>query len=209
MTPTVPALAGSALGLAAGAGLNSYAVLLVYGFLARFFPDQYPGTLGQILASTPALATCGTLFLLEFFADKIPGLDHVWDVVHTIVRPLAGAFLAIAVVQPHVDTAGAVVAGGAGGGVSLVTHLVKSATRLTSTALTAGVANAALSLAEDVVAFLQALVALFLPLVALVVVVAIAVIFLVTVPRLASRMDLLGRRRGKPKADPPPAPAPG
>lgn len=206
---TLPTLAGSALGLAAGAGLNSYAVLLVYGSLARLFPEEYPGSLGQILATTPALATCAGLFLLEFFADKIPGLDHVWDVVHTLVRPLAGAFLAVAVVQPHVDTAGAILAGGAGGGVSLVTHLVKSATRVTSTALTAGVANAAISLAEDIVAFLQALVALFLPLVALVVVVAIAVIFLVTVPRLASQMDLLGRRRGKPKGEPPVAPAPG
>jgi phosphotransferase system glucose/maltose/N-acetylglucosamine-specific IIC component len=82
-----------------------------------------------------------------------------------------------------------------------VAHLVKSATRLTSTALTAGVANIALSLAEDVLAFLQALVSIFLPIVALVVVLALACIFLLTVPRIARRIDLFGRRR-TPKPQP-------
>lgn len=193
----VPTLFGTGLGLAAGAGLNAYAVLLVYGGLARLFPDDYPGSLARLLSSTPALTAFAALFVLEFFVDKIPGLDHVWDVLHTFVRPLVGAVLAIAAVSheaPH--GAVAVVAGGCGGLVALAAHLVKSATRLTSTALTAGVANVALSLAEDILAFLQALVSIFLPLVALMVVVALGGIFLLTVPRIARRVDLFGRRRG-------------
>ncbi len=197
-------LFGTGLGLSAAAGLNSYAVLLVYGAIARFFPEDYPGAIARLLASTPALSIAAALFLLEFFADKIPGLDHFWHLLHSIVRPLVGALVAIAAVQPEGSTALSIAAGGAGGGVALVSHLVKSATRLTSTALTAGVANAALSLAEDVVALLQSLVAIFLPLVALVVVIAIGFIFVLTIPRMARFLDLFGRRRPRP-AGPPPA----
>jgi hypothetical protein len=192
---TLPSLFGTGLGLAAGAGLNSYAVLLVYGAMARFFPENYPGAADRALASTPVMIALGALFLLEFLVDKIPGLDHFWDVVHSFVRPLAGAFLAVAVMQPHASSPVTILAGGAGGVTALASHLVKSATRLTSTALTAGVANIALSLAEDVLAFLQALVSIFLPIVALVVVLGLACIFLLTVPRIARRIDLFGRRR--------------
>ena len=189
-------LFGTGLGLAAGAGLNAYAVLLVYGGFVRLFPEEFPGALGQILSSTPALIAFGVMFLLEFFADKIPGLDHFWDILQTIVRPLAGAVLAIAAVNPSGDSAVlSAVAGGSGGGVALAAHFLKSATRLTSTALTGGLANAALSLAEDVVAFLQALVSIFLPLLSLVLVAALAGLFLLSVPRIARSVDLFGRRR--------------
>jgi hypothetical protein len=120
------------------------------------------------------------------------------------VRPLVGALVAVAAVQPEGSPVLNVVAGGAGGGVALVSHLVKSATRLTSTAVTFGTANAGLSLAEDIVAFLQSLVSIFLPLVALVVVVAIGLIFVFTIPRMARFLDLFGRRRPG-RETPPPA----
>lgn len=197
-------LFGTGLGLSAAAGLNSYAVLLVYGGLARFFPEDYPGAIARLLASTPALGVAAVLFLLEFCADKIPGLDHFWHLLHSIVRPLVGALVAVAAVQPEGSLALDVVAGGAGGTVALVSHLVKSATRLTSTAVTFGTANAGLSLAEDIVAFLQSLVSIFLPLVALVVVAAIGLIFVLTIPRMARFLDLFGRRRPK-RETPPPA----
>ena len=200
---TLPQLFGTGLGLSAAAGLNSYAVLLVYGAIARFFPEDYPGTIARLLASTPALGVVAVLFLLEFFADKIPGLDHFWHLLHSIVRPLVGALVAIAAVQTEGSPTLNVIAGGAGGGVALVSHLVKSATRLTSTALTAGIANAGLSLAEDIVAFLQSLVSIFLPLVALVVVIAIGLIFVFTIPRMARFLDLFGRRRPRPEVGPP------
>lgn len=199
-----PALFGTGLGLAAGAGLNAYAVLLVYGGIVRFFPEEYPGALGQLLGSTPALIAFAVMFLLEFFADKIPGLDHFWDLLQTVVRPLAGAVLAIASVNPSGDSPLLMaVAGGSGGGVALVAHLLKSATRLTSTALTGGIANVALSLAEDVVAFLQALVSIFLPLLSLVLVAALAGLFLLSVPKIARSVNLFGRRRGEPRRSAP------
>ena len=81
---------------------------------------------------------------------------------------------------------------------ALAAHLVKGTARLTSTALTAGVANFALSLAEDILAVLQAIVSIFLPLVALVLAVAVAGIFLLCVPKLARGVNLFARRRRKP-----------
>ncbi len=193
-----PALFGTGLGLAAGAGLNAYAVLLVYGAIVRFFPEEYPGVLGHLLGSTPALTAFAAMFLLEFFADKIPGLDHFWDLLQTVVRPLAGAVLAISSVNPSGDSPLlTAVAGGSGGGVALVAHFLKSATRLTSTALTGGIANVALSFAEDVVALLQALVSIFLPLLSLVLVAVLAGLFILSVPKIARSVNLFGRRRGK------------
>jgi hypothetical protein len=200
----LPSAFGTGLGLAAGAGLNSYAVLLVYGAMARLFPEDFPGALAHSLGTTPALLGVSVLFLLEFLVDKIPGLDHFWDVLHSVVRPLAGALLAVAAVGPSTDSSLTVLAGGAGGAVALAAHLVKSTTRLTSTALTAGVANIALSLAEDIVAFLQALVALFLPLVSLVVVVAVICLFLITVPRVTRSINLFGRKGRRAPAPPGP-----
>jgi pseudomonalisin len=195
VTNGLPQLFGTGLGLSAAAGLNSYAVLLVYGAMARFFPEDYPGAIARLLASTPALSVAAILFFIEFFADKIPGLDHFWHLLHSFVRPVVGALVALAVVQPEGSAVLNVVAAGSGGTVALVSHLVKSATRLTSTALTAGIANAGISLAEDIVAFLQSLVSIFLPLVALLVVAAIGLLFVLAVPRMARSIDLFGRRR--------------
>ncbi len=189
---------GTGLGLAAGAGLNAYAVLLVYGGIAHLFPEDFPGTIARFLAEPATLLVFLGLYLLEFFADKIPGLDHIWDVIHTVVRPLAGALLAVAAVAPTSETPLTVLAGGGGGVTALAAHLVKGTARLTSTALTAGVANFALSLAEDILAVLQAIVSIFLPLVALVLAVAVAGLFLLCVPKLARGVNLFARRRRKP-----------
>lgn len=189
---------GTGLGLAAGAGLNAYAVLLVYGGIAHLFPEDFPGAIAKLLAEPATLLVLLVLYLLEFFADKIPGLDHIWDVIHTVIRPVAGAVLAVAAVAPSSETSLAVLAGGGGGVTALAAHLVKGTARLTSTALTAGVANFALSLAEDILAVLQAIVSIFLPLVALVLAVTVAGLFLLCVPKLARGVNLFARRRRKP-----------
>jgi hypothetical protein len=189
---------GTGLGLAAGAGLNAYAVLLVYGGIAHLFPADFPGAIARFLAEPATLLVLLGLYLLEFFADKIPGRDHIWDVIHTVVRPAAGALLAVAAVARSSGTPLSVLAGGGGGVTALAAHLVKGTARLTSTALTAGVANFALSLAEDILAVLQAIVSIFLPLVALVLAVAVAGIFLLCVPKLARGVNLFARRRRKP-----------
>lgn len=197
-------LFGTALGLSAGAGLNAYAVLLVYGAAARSFPEEFPGALCQWICRPVPMTVLAALFVLEFFVDKIRGLDRAWDVLQAVARPASGAFLAAAVVSPVAEPVLTVVAAGLGVVVALAAHFVKGVARLTSTALTAGVANVALSLAEDVLAFLQALVSLFLPTVAFWVVLALGVVFLATVPKAARSIDLLGLRRpGGPPTHPP------
>nr|MDQ2659508.1 DUF4126 domain-containing protein [Verrucomicrobiota bacterium] len=92
-------LLGVALGLAALAGINLYLTVFVTGLAVNqhwiTLAPQYQslGVLGH-----PAIVTiAGVLYFLEFFADKIPWIDSAWDAVHTIIRPIGGALLAIQV----------------------------------------------------------------------------------------------------------------
>ena len=151
------------LGLAAAAGLNAWAVLLLFNGLVRVLPQEFPGPLAAFLASPPVLQIALVLFLAEFVVDKIPFLDRFWDVGHTLLRPLVGALLALACVAPWSVPRQAGLAAAAAA-VTLATHLAKSTTRLTSTAATRGLTQFAVSLAEDVVALLLATLVFFVPL---------------------------------------------
>ena len=87
--------------------------------------------------------------LAEFFADKVIWLDSVWDTIHTLFRPIGGALLALAIVDPS-DPAMQVIAFMLGGGASLATHAGKAGTRAVVNASPEPVSNMALSTAEDV-----------------------------------------------------------
>ena len=78
-------------GLGLGAGINAYATLLVFGLLARWQPAMFHDDMARFFATTPVLVVVGILYLIEFLADKVPTVDHVWDVIHTLIRPAAGA----------------------------------------------------------------------------------------------------------------------
>src|SRR5205085_2065534 len=82
------------LGLGVGAGVNAYATLLVFGLLARWHPSMFHDDLAKFFASTPVLVVIGALYLVEFVADKVPTIDHIWDVIHTFIRPVAGGVVA-------------------------------------------------------------------------------------------------------------------
>jgi Domain of unknown function (DUF4126) len=83
----------TAAGLGLGAGVNAYATVVVYGLLARYFPGSVPGAYASVFASTPVLVVAAVLYTIEFVADKVPGIDHIWDVIHSFIRPIAGAAL--------------------------------------------------------------------------------------------------------------------
>jgi fluoride ion exporter CrcB/FEX len=102
------------------------------------------------------------LFLAEFVADKIPVVDHLWNLAQTLLRPVAGALLMLAAV-PESDAAARLGLGAAGALATLATHFAKSTTRLTSTAATRGLAQFALSLAEDAVAVALGALVFFVP----------------------------------------------
>lgn len=175
----------TSVGLGLGAGVNAYATFLVFGLLARFYPVLFPGDVATFFASTPVLIALGVLYAIEFAADKFPGVDHVWDAIHTFIRPAAGALVAFASSTPDMPKEMVVLASILGGGAALGSHLTKSAVRATSTATTAGTANPFLSVGEDIFAVGQSLLAVFLPFVflALFAVFVLAVLWWMLRPR--------------------------
>jgi hypothetical protein len=150
------------LGLSAAAGLNAWAVLLLFEGLYFVVPQEFGGVTVALLSSQAVLTAAVVLFVAEFVADKIPIVDHVWNLVQTILRPVVGALLALAVIAD--PTPGGRVALAAGGAAAtLLTHLVKTTTRLTSTAATRGLAQLAVSLAEDLLAVTLGALVFFVP----------------------------------------------
>lgn len=177
MTSVVASLLTSA-GLGAGAGVNAYATLLVFGLLSRFRPGMFSGDLAHFFASTPVLIGLAVLYTIEFVADKVPAVDHVWDVIHTFIRPAAGALVAWAASSNQVPHGAVIVASILAGSAALGTHVAKATVRAASTATTAGIGNPVLSVIEDVFAFVNALIAIFLPVVIAAVIVATTIVFL-------------------------------
>jgi hypothetical protein len=139
------------LGLSVAAGLNTYATILALGVLERFDVLQLPSGLA-ILSSTPVMAAAAFMYVVEFVADKVPFIDSVWDVIHTVVRPAAGALLAYGAAG-DVDPVWQMVAALAGGGIALTSHTAKASTRAAVNVSPEPFSNWALSATEDVIAF--------------------------------------------------------
>lgn len=141
-------LAALAAGLGWASGLRLYALVFVLGALARFAGVQLPGGLG-VLAHPLVLGVSGLMLLVEFFADKLPWLDSVWDVVHTFIRIPAGAALAAAVMG---EQGGAlqIAMGLLGGTLAAGTHFAKAGARAAINTSPEPVSNVATSFGEDV-----------------------------------------------------------
>jgi hypothetical protein len=176
----------TAIGLGLGAGVNAYATLLVFGLLARWKPGMFHGDLAQFFSSTPVLITVGVLYAIEFLADKFPTVDHAWDAIHTFIRPAAGALVGWAAASQEMPQGWVIVASALAGGAALTTHTAKATLRVASTATTGGTANPVISILEDVFAIVNAILAILLPWIVLVVVTMVA-IFLVWTWRRRTR----------------------
>ena len=143
------------LGIAASASLLSgwrlYLVVLATGLAMRSgfvpLPDHLQSL--QALASPWVIGIAAFGTLAEFFADKVPWLDSAWDTVHTLVRPVGGALLALAIVDPG-EPALQVVAFLLGGGGALLAHGGKAGARAAINTSPEPVTNIAASTAEDV-----------------------------------------------------------
>lgn len=160
------------IGVAAAAGLRAFLPLFAIGLAARAdLVTLKPG--GEWLASDLALVCLGTATVVEILGDKIPVLDHALDAIGTVVRPLAAAVGAYAVLV-HWPTPWAQIAALVLAGTALGMNLVKAKLRLGSTVATLGHANPVLSTAEDATATALVLAALFAPLVVLALVLAVA-----------------------------------
>jgi hypothetical protein len=100
---------GRTLGFSMAAGVNLYATVALLGLAARYgwvaLPEQF-----QIFNNPWVIGAAGILYVVEFFADKIPWVDTMWDTVHTFVRPVGGALVAVAALGEASPTTGGLVA---------------------------------------------------------------------------------------------------
>jgi uncharacterized protein DUF4126 len=176
-------LLGSTMGLGLVSGLNLYATVLTVGLGIRLgLITLSPETSGlAVLASPYVLIAAGVIYLIEFFADKIPWVDSIWDSVHTFIRPLGAALIgatAIGAVEPQTAVIAALCAG-----VSLSGHSVKAGTRLLANHSPEPFSNIALSLVEDVLVVIGSWLALSHPAIMVTIVVIFLIAFIWVAPK--------------------------
>ena len=138
---------GRIMGFSFSAGINLYATVAILGLASRYgwvdLPPQY-----RVFDNNWIIGVALVLYVVEFFADKIPWLDSVWDAVHTVIRPIGGAAIAVATLghaSPVTQTMVALL----GAGLATSTHLSKAGTRVLANASPEPFTNWALSLGED------------------------------------------------------------
>jgi hypothetical protein len=180
---------GLVVPLAFASGVNLYATVAVLGLSSHYglvaLPEQFRVFDNPIII-TAALA----MYLVEFVADKIPWFDSMWDAVHTVVRPLGGALVAVTALGGASPAATALVAL-LGGSIAMTTHLTKTGTRAAANTSPEPFSNWALSLGEDVLAVGLSYAALQHPIVALIV----AIVLLIAIVVFASIIVRFVRRR--------------
>lgn len=158
---------GRTLGFSFAAGVNLYATVAILGLSARYgwvtLPPEY-----QVFDNDWVIGVAIVLYVFEFFADKIPWVDSAWDALHTIVRPVGGALIAVAALG---EASGGVTAAIAllGGTVAAGSHATKAAARLAVNSSPEPFSNWLLSFAEDGFVIGLGLLALKFPIAALVV----------------------------------------
>ncbi len=178
-----------ALGTAWTSGINLYATVTVLGILQKTGAAKLPLGL-TVLDNWWIIGIAGFLFAVEFFADKIPYVDSVWDVVHTFIRVPAGAVMAYAATN-EMDPTLSTVATLLGGGLALSSHGTKSALRTTANLSPEPFSNWILSLAEDAIAIVGSLLAVFAPILIAVALVVFVVIFGWFAPKIFRAMRRL------------------
>jgi hypothetical protein len=146
----LPELFALLAAVAFAAGLNVYATLAVLGLLARFGHVPLPPTL-ELLQTWPIIAASSTLFVIEFFADKVPAFDLIWSALHTFVRVPAAALLAYGATR-QLTPAQQLLAVALGAAIALAAHGGKTALRAAVTPSPEPFSNVSLSLAEDALA---------------------------------------------------------
>jgi hypothetical protein len=179
-------LLGVSLGLASLSGINLYLTVFVTGLAVRMDWVVLPPALhGLTVLSDPVIiGVAGFLYLMEFVADKIPWVDTAWDAVHTFIRPVGAAAVAVAALgdtNPVFEIVGALVAGG----MALTAHVAKAGTRLVANASPEPISNIGLSLAEDGVVCAGLGLLAWNPIVGLVVALVFTGIVVTMMPKLA------------------------
>lgn len=193
-------IVGLAASISLLAGWRLYLCVFAVGLAMYTGWVDLPEKLGMldVLANPWVIGVAGVGAVAEFFADKVMWLDSAWDTVHTLIRPVGGALLALAIVDPS-DPAWQITALLLGGGASLLTHGAKASGRAVVNASPEPVSNAVVSTGEDVLTGGLLFLALANPIAA----VAIAVLILAaTIAALVMLRRLLRRLIGTKPASP-------
>ena len=186
---------GRTLGFSFAAGINLYATVAILGLASRYgwvsLPPQY-----QAFNNDVVIGIAVVMYLIEFFADKIPYFDSIWDAIHTAIRPIGGAFIAVTTLGDASPTAEAFVAL-LGGTVAAGSHLTKTSSRAAANASPEPFSNWFISIAEDVFVVALGYLALKYPIAALTVVALLLVVITVSAVWI---VRALRRRFGKRQA---------
>jgi len=138
---------GRTLGFSFAAGINLYATVAILGLASRYgwvaLPPQY-----QVFDNPWIIGAALALYVIEFIADKVPWVDSAWDAVHTVIRPIGGALIAVATLG-HASAGTQAVVALLGGALATSTHLGKAGTRAIANASPEPFTNWALSIGED------------------------------------------------------------
>jgi hypothetical protein len=179
---------GRTMGFSLAAGVNLYATVAILGLAAKYgwvaLPEQF-----QAFNHDYVIIAAIVMYVIEFFADKIPYFDSLWDAIHTAIRPIGGAVIAVTTLgdaSPGMKAMAALL----GGTIAASSHLTKTGTRAAANTSPEPFSNWILSLGEDVFAVGLGYTALKYPILALaiaVVVLAFIAIFAVAIVRLVRR----------------------
>ena len=168
---------GRTLGFSFAAGVNLYATVAILGLASRYgwvsLPPQF-----QAFNNDVVIGVALVMYLIEFFADKVPYVDTLWDIVHTGIRPVGAAFIAVTALGDASPTVEALVAL-LGGAVATGSHLTKTSTRAAANTSPEPFSNWILSIGEDLFVVGLGYLALKHPIAALVVAGALLVVIVV------------------------------
>lgn len=179
---------GRAMGFAFAAGLNLYAAVAILGLAARYGWVQLPPQF-DVFNHDWVIGAALVMYVVEFVADKVPWVDSMWDSVHTAIRPIGGALIAMTAIgdaSPAIEGLAALL----GGSLAAGTHLTKAGTRAVANTSPEPFSNWALSFSEDLFVVGLGWLALQFPVAALVVVAILTgliVLFIGLIVRWARR----------------------
>lgn len=176
-------ISGLPWGLALSSGVNTYLPLFLLALIARFGHVIHLSPRFAWLDSDQAIFILGALAMCEILAQKFPVLDNVWDFLHTVLRPIAGAVATGATINTQ-NTLEIAVAMLMGGTLAAAAHSTKSSLRLMSTSKSFGTTNVALSLGEDAGVLTTTLLSVYAPWLMLAIVIVFVVLFAFFGPRI-------------------------
>ena len=179
---------GRTLGFSFAAGINLYATVAILGLASRYgwvaLPEQYRAFDNDVI-----IVTALVLYVVEFFADKIPWVDSLWDAVHTAIRPIGGAVIAVTTLGDASPTVEGLVAL-LGGTLAAGTHFTEAGTRAVANTSPEPFSNWFLSVGEDIFVVSLGFIALKYPLIAALVVITgvlLMVVFATWIVRAVKR----------------------